>query len=114
MDYTEAWNFENFVPTYLYDARKTPWPFKDKQYDLFIALRVFQHLFPKQKEAFLEAKRIAKNIIIVVPETYRDNRGIPTEKFIEWNNNKKPSECIILQNEFGKIYFWKEKDLLFK
>lgn len=39
---------------YEHDATVAPWPIKDKEYDLFIALQVWEHLEGKQKEAFKE------------------------------------------------------------
>ena len=72
IDYDKAWNFKNKKPTYIHDARAIPWPIATKKFKLFVALRVFQHLAPKQKECFLEAKRIAENVLIVVPNEYKD------------------------------------------
>jgi SAM-dependent methyltransferase len=52
---------------YIQDARRTPWPFQDKQYDVVIALQVFEHLSGKQQEAFEEIKRISHACILSVP-----------------------------------------------
>jgi len=105
IDYTKKWNFKGKNPTYIHDARKTPWPVEDKKYELFIALRVFQHLSPVQKECFLEAKRISKSVLIVVPESYRKDTGIPVSRFIEWNNGKKPDICKKLYGS-THLLFW--------
>jgi len=108
MDFNLGWNLDNFKPNYYHDARKIPWPIEDKQFDLFVALRVYQHLYPVQKEAFLEAKRIAKNIIIVVPETYFGGKtGITFDDFTKWNNNKPPTNYEKIDDIFGYIYYWK-------
>lgn len=49
------------------DATKTPWQIADKQYDLFVALQVFEHLGTRQDEAFREVCRIARHAIISLP-----------------------------------------------
>ena len=51
----------------IHDATVAPWPYADKQYDLFIALQVFEHLRDRQPEAFLEVRRIARHAIISLP-----------------------------------------------
>lgn len=51
----------------IWHARETPWPFGDKAYDLFVALQVFEHLYGRQPEAFLEVRRIARNAILSLP-----------------------------------------------
>lgn len=45
---------------YLHDATEKPWPVADKQYDLFIALQVWEHLSNKQSRAFREVMRVSK------------------------------------------------------
>ncbi|MFA5424353.1 MAG: hypothetical protein WC374_10910, partial [Phycisphaerae bacterium] len=57
----------NDQPTIKHDLRIIPWPV-EKHYRLIIALRVWHHLKPVEREAFLEAKRIADNVLIVCPE----------------------------------------------
>lgn len=105
IDYGLKWNFKGKNPTYLHDARSLPWPIEDKKYELFISLRVIQHLNPVQKECFLESKRISNKIIIVVPEIYSENRGIKLDDFISWNNKIKPTLC---EKIYGRtyLYFW--------
>jgi hypothetical protein len=63
MDFNVGWRIEK--PKYMHDARITPWPITDKKYDFLVALRVFHHLTPFQSNCFQEARRIARNIIIV-------------------------------------------------
>ena len=48
IDYLDRWDFPGKKPTYIHDARLVPWPIVDKKYEVFIALRVFQHLTPFQ------------------------------------------------------------------
>lgn len=115
IDYFENWNYEGKQPTYNHNAKIIPWggeeqKIKNKQYKCFIALRVFQHLQPFQKEAFLEAKRIANSVILVVPEISNDlisstkPKGITPDEFITWNDGVKPN--IIEETKMGTLYFW--------
>jgi len=55
-----------YTPTYHHNLKTLPWPIKDKQYDIFAALRVFHH-FGNSKLYFDEMKRISKNIILALP-----------------------------------------------
>jgi len=106
LDYVEKWDFPGKNPTHVHDCRQFPWPIKDKQYDWAVALRVFQHLKGFQKEAFQEMKRISKNFIIVVPETYdlHDGKGLTLNELIEFNNGVHPDK--VIQDRFGPIYYW--------
>lgn len=95
-------------PKYVWDATHTPWPVKDNKYKLIIANRVFHHLIPRQKEAFLECKRCARNLIIVMPyRTKPENKSvhvIPLAKFIEWNDGIIPA--VMQKTAFGYLYYW--------
>lgn len=109
MDYAERWNFPGKNPTHLHDARVFPWPIHDKQYELFIALRVYQHLTPVQKDAVLEAVRIAKKVIIVVPEVYHNEvlpnaTGITYRDFCNFLNGIHPN--LYLPTAQGFLYYW--------
>ena len=95
--------------TYVHDARLFPWPVQDKSYDLFIALRVFMHLVPKQKECIREAFRIAKKVIVVVPEIYEnknypDSNGIAYSDFVNFLDGMHPN--IYTPTEWGELYYW--------
>lgn len=109
IDYPGKWT--TFNPTFRHDAKELPWPIEDDTYDFFISLRVYHHLFPRQRECFLEAKRIAKNIIIVVPESYNvsgyeTSKGITEKQFIEWNDGVPPTLFFKLADGMGNFYFW--------
>ena len=110
LDYTAA-DWPTFKPTYFHDARKVPWPIADGSYDTFIALRVFQHLSPAQRACFLEARRIARRALIVVPEKYnpkiyKESRGITTEDFIAWNDGVAPTFSVKLADSMGMMHYW--------
>jgi hypothetical protein len=47
--------------------------------------------------------RIAKNIILVVPEEY-GNKGINYSSLVKWNRGVYPN--INMVTEFGDLYFW--------
>ena len=53
--------------TYHWNSFKTPWPIKDKQYDMFVALQVWEHLKGKQNLIFQEVNRIANWAILSFP-----------------------------------------------
>ena len=114
IDYLDSWDFQGKAPTYAHDARKTPWPVETDTYKLLIALRVYHHLAPVQREAFNEARRVARNLIICSPESYdkvKGSRGIPLESYIEWNDGREPTAIMEIDEEFGNLYFWNEKAL---
>lgn len=117
MDYAEKWNVPRFRPTFPHDARITPWPVADKAYTLFIALRVFHHLNPVQAACFREARRIARNIVIVtptvydVPELQATSRGLTPDEILDWNDGTPPSEVVPFAGWIGNLYFWDEAAL---
>lgn len=110
IDYAEQWDFPGKQPTYLHDARQLPWPITDKSYELFIALRVYQHLAPMQKECTIEAMRIAKKVIIVVPPTYNlaemfpESKGIHYNDFVAFLEGIHPN--IYTPTLAGGLYYW--------
>ena len=74
----------------VFDATQAPWPVDDKAYDLFMALQVFEHLTDRQREAFLEVRRIARHAIISLPIDWEmpDPRNchhrISNERVLSW------------------------------
>jgi hypothetical protein len=107
----------NYVPTWFHDGRETPWPVADKRYQVFVALRVFHQLSPCQRACFLEAKRVARNIVMVVaePEDLADGdttvSGLSEAQFTEWNNGVRPTVTVKLPFRVGRLYFWNEESL---
>lgn len=105
--------------TIFHDATQTPWPIKDKQYDLFIALQVWEHLKGKQKQAFKEVMRISKMAILSFPLNWNVpgncHHNITEEKIAQWTLGVKPEKKIIAGNFIRKllnqnlriIYFFK-------
>lgn len=98
-------------PTYILDISKTPYPFKDKQYDLFIALQVWEHLNSKQIEAFNEVKRICNSAILSFPYKWKKGHeshlNIDENIIANWTNNIKPDLKIQIHSRI--IYKWSFK-----
>jgi hypothetical protein len=75
---------------FIHDATTIPWPFEDKQYDLFVALQVFEHLGDEQAAVFREVRRVAKHAEISVPidwvmdDPRNCHHRISNEKALSW------------------------------
>ena len=67
MDKTKRPEYDTSIPAVTHDATVVPWPVADKQFDLFLALQVFEHLKDRQQDAFLEVRRIARHAILSLP-----------------------------------------------
>jgi hypothetical protein len=67
MDKTKRPEYDTSVPAITHDATVVPWPVADRSFDLFLALQVFEHLKDRQREAFLEVRRIARHAILSLP-----------------------------------------------
>lgn len=93
---------------YKQDATKIPWPIKDKAYDLFIALQVWEHLGNRQKEAFKEVMRISKMAILSFPYKWtvghQNHLGIDEKVISEWTLGVKPVFTEIVSRR--AIYFF--------
>lgn len=108
IDYDKHINYyPDLQPHYIHDVRNIPWPIPEKYYDWFVALRVFHHLDPMQRQCFDEACRIARNIILVVPKELPQGGGKPIspETFLEWGSGISPA---IVEDigRFGMLYAW--------
>ncbi|HTT99484.1 MAG TPA: hypothetical protein VMF58_15660 [Rhizomicrobium sp.] len=116
LDYGVAWPRGPQQATYFHDARVVPWPIEDKKYECLVALRVFQHLVPKQRECFAEAKRVARNVLILVPSQYKtdamkahETGPVTADQFREWNGGRTATLALPLQS-WGTLYLWRERD----
>jgi hypothetical protein len=101
------WLIEGYRPTYFLDARKTPWPFRDKEFELIVALRIFHHLTPNQRAGFLEARRTSKALILQVPTRGIHPRGIDREQLVEWNDGVGPVKERHFPGQLGSAYLFK-------
>ncbi len=89
----------------IHDLNNVPYPVKDKQFDLFIALQVWEHL-SNQVDAFKEVKRISYNAILSFPYKWKDNKvhNISKDDISQWTSNINPVKIISIQNRL--IYIW--------
>jgi hypothetical protein len=85
----------------LHDATSTPWPIRDSQYDLFVALQVFEHLGADQAAAFAEVRRVARHAIISLPigwqmdDPRNPHHGISHEHVLSWFAPIAPTRVIV-------------------
>lgn len=91
-----------------YDLNNIPYKFKDKEFDTFIALQVWEHL-EKQSDAFREVMRISKNAILSFPYKWtwgdKQHKGIDDKKISEWTCNIKPESVKIINHRI--IMTWR-------
>jgi hypothetical protein len=87
---TKGWRL-TYVPTYNHDLTKFPWAnIKDKQYDCFIALRVFHHMKTEQEKYLTEMFRISNNVILALPQLVVNiykNICLPTKEIKSINSD---------------------------
>ena len=90
MDIKARLELDPSVPITIHDATRAPWPVADKAYDLFLALQVFEHLRDRQREAFLEVRRVARHAIVSLPidwemdDPKNCHHQIPNERVLSW------------------------------
>lgn len=110
---------------HFFDATEKNWPIADKQYDLFIALQVWEHLSNKQSRAFREAMRISKAVILSLPywwdcpvddANYPEHHHIDEELIADWTLNIQPEKVIKIPRTGDRVsigprilYYWKFK-----
>jgi hypothetical protein len=75
----------------VHDLRRVPWPIADGEYDLFVALQVFEHLEGTQSQAFREVVRVARHAIISLP--------------IDWDMDDPTNSHHMLSNERALSWF---------
>lgn len=108
---------------YNHDATVMPWPIIDKEYDMFVALQVWEHLAGKQKEAFSEVMRISKMAVLSFPymwdcpinnANYPEHHMIDEKIIADWTLNIEPVKVIKIPRTGERvskgpriIYFWK-------
>lgn len=99
-----------FPLTYIHDATDVPWPIEDKQYDMVIAMQVWEHLEEKQHLAFREVMRVAKSAVLSFPNNWKcpgDCHHAITKETIERWTLREPPQKIIGNSERRVIYHWK-------
>ena len=108
MDFSLDGLWPTFRPDVSHDARVVPWPFADKSFDCVVALRVFHHLVPHQRQAFREARRVGKSILLVLPHEYHANRlnsaPVSLQEWTDWNDGVGPTW--VENTGHGVLFFW--------
>jgi hypothetical protein len=98
-----------YPPRFIHDARVIPWPIADKAYDLFIALQVWEHLGPMQREAFGEVMRIARSAVLSFPLEWTscppdDDHYMITEQTIrDWTLGVVPTDRIVAVDDENRL-----------
>jgi len=97
---------------YKHDCSITPYPFKDKQYDLVIACQILEHLGTNQIEVFKELCRIGKRAIITLPYKWNlpcDPHHMIDENVIDhWAQGLKPIFEKIMGSRILRVYNFDE------
>lgn len=100
MDYRFREELDTSVDVTVHDATNVPWPFEDKQFGLFIALQVFEHLGSAQREAFREVRRVARHAILSLPIDWEManpsdiHHQISEEKVLSWFAPIEPTRIL--------------------
>ncbi|MET0801921.1 MAG: class I SAM-dependent methyltransferase [Actinomycetota bacterium] len=101
MDRVERPGLEASGHIILHDATSIPWPFGDRQYDLFVALQVFEHLGESQAAVFAEVRRVACHAMISLPidwemdDPRNPHHGITHERVLSWFAPTEPTRVIV-------------------
>lgn len=87
-------------PTYAHDACVFPWPV-DREYDVFVALQVWEHLEDNQQQAFREVQRFASHAVLSFPFEWNcpknpSHHGITRETIADWTLNCEPQSVQII------------------
>jgi hypothetical protein len=100
-------------PAVLHDATKAPWPFDRKQFDVVVALQVWEHLDGGQQMAFLELMRVAKAAVLSFPLNWTDcdptHDGITEAMILDWCCGIKPVEYVDVGggNRVRRVAWWR-------
>lgn len=101
MDRRARPEFDPGVSITVHDARTFPWPYGDKSYDLFVALQVFEHLADRQREAFMEVRRIASHAVLSLPidwemdDPTHSHHRISHERVLSWFAPVVPTRVVV-------------------
>jgi len=98
---SDTFDCRSSTTTYCRSATDIPWPMVNKQYDLFIALQVWEHLEGKQKEAFAEVARVANKAILSFPYKIKGkstdiHANIDDGQIVEWTFGLEPANKIVV------------------
>ena len=97
------------APTYVWDARKTPWPIGDKRFAAAAALQVWEHLDGHQAQAFAELRRVARFAVLSFPYKWQCpkdpvHHNIGDEQIAAWTlNHPTVDREIVPDDEVPKL-----------
>lgn len=106
---------DTHTPSIVHDITQAPWPIKDKEFDVFIALQVWEHLDGGQQRAFQEAQRISKHIILSFPYLWLNpdknncHYNITADTIDKWTFGIQPTKKFITNDETRCnriVYHW--------
>jgi len=92
-------------PTWLHDARVTPWPQPDGRYEVFVATQVFEHLggpaSGAQERAFAEAVRVTRRLALLsLPYQWARaagwHGGIDLPTIVRWAGGRRPATAEVV------------------
>lgn len=90
-----------------FDLDKVPYSFCENEFNIFVALQVWEHL-DNQVEAFQEVERISKAAIFSFPYLWKHgdkrHRNITEDTIARWTNHKTPKEVKQIDNRI--VYTW--------
>ncbi len=96
---------------YKHDITNTPWPIDDKAYDVLIACQVWEHLRRNEAEAFCEARRVARTVILTFPwywDCPKDpiHHNVTAERIFGWTAGVLPSAFEIVGEPARYLGIW--------
>lgn len=91
---------ENLRPTIIHDACNFSWPV-ECDYDVFVALQVWEHLGDHQQQAFREVQRFASHAVLSFPYEWDcpnnpSHHGITKDTIRNWTLNQEPASVQII------------------
>jgi len=97
-----------------HDLKVVPLPFSNKEFDVAIALQVWEHIAKDnpvmQRRAFKELMRISNHVILSFPYLWKDveksncHYMIDKDKIASWTCGIAPKEVVQVDNRI--IYYW--------
>ena len=90
---------------------KHPWPIDDKAYDVLIACQVWEHLRRNEAEAFCEARRVARTVILTFPwywDCPKDpiHHNVTAERIFAWTAGVWPTAFEIVGEPARYLGIW--------
>ena len=101
MDIASPKDLESEGRVIIHNATRDPWPVDDRQYDLFVALQVFEHLGTGQGAAFREVRRVARHAIISLPidwvmaDPKNCHHQLSSERALSWFLPVVPTRVVV-------------------